>query len=107
MTAPAAKAAKDAPPWPPAPGKYVDAGRARTSWLIWDLLGRNTSRPWDQDAKLANGPPRKAKPMPPLGKGLPLGDEELRTVIQWIDMGAQFEAVKPSEAEIRKENGAK
>jgi hypothetical protein len=45
--------------------------------------------------------------MPPLGKGLPLSDEELRTVIQWIDMGAQFEAVKPSEAETKKESGAK
>jgi hypothetical protein len=107
LTAPAGKASKDAQPWPPVPGKYVDAGRARTSWLVWDLLGCNTSRPWDQDGKLANGPPRKAKLMPPTGKGLPLSDEELRTVIQWIDMGAQLEAVKPSEAETRKESGAK
>jgi hypothetical protein len=107
LTAPAGKVSKDAQPWPPAPGKYVDAGRARTSWLVWELLGGNTSRPWDQDAKLANGPPRKAKLMPPAGKGIPLNDEELRTVIQWIDMGAQFEAAKPSEAETKKEGGAK
>jgi hypothetical protein len=107
LTAPAGKAPKDAQAWPPVPGKYVDAGRARTSWLVWDLLGCNTSRPWDQEAKLPDGPPRKVKMMPPAGKGLPLSDEELRTVIQWIDMGAQLEAVKPSEAETKKESGAK
>jgi len=66
------------------------------------ILGGNTSRPWDQDAELAIGPPRKGQTDARLSaKGLPLSDEELRTVIQWIDMGAQFEAVKPSEAETK------
>jgi hypothetical protein len=107
LTASVGKPSKDSQPWPPVPGKYVDAGRARTSWLIWELIGCNTSRPWDQHEKLPDAPPRKVESMPPTGKGLPLSEDELRTVIQWIDMGAQFEAVKPSDSETRKESGAK
>ena len=33
--------------------------------------------------------------MPPPEKGIPLREEDLRTLIQWIDLGAQFEPVKP------------
>jgi hypothetical protein len=73
----------------PQEGRYVDAGRARTSWLIWQLAGANTSRPWDLENKPAVT--RKVRPMPPPGHGHPLNDEELRTIIQWIDMGAQYE----------------
>ena len=29
------------------PGKYIHSGRARTSPLVWHLLGRNVARPWD------------------------------------------------------------
>ena len=89
LTAPAEP--KAAHPGVP-PGKYVDAGRARTSWLIWQLLGTNTSHPWDRDQKLAATRPRKINTMPPPAKGSPLSEEELRTVAQWIDLGAAFDA---------------
>jgi hypothetical protein len=97
LTAPAEKPSKDAAP-SPVPGKYVDAGRARTSWLVWQLTGADTSRPWDK----AMTKSRKVRTMPPPGKGTPPNAEDLRTLIQWIDMGAQFEAVKPTEPETRK-----
>jgi len=77
----------------PVRGKYLDAGRARTSWLIWQLMGTNTSRAWDRDGKLAAARPRKIRPMPPPGKGAPISEEELRTIVQWIDLGAQYETV--------------
>jgi hypothetical protein len=88
LTAPAASKAAD-----PGPrrGKYVDACSARTSWLMWQLLGTNTSRPWDRDAKAASTPPRKIRLMPP-AQGCPLTEEELRNVAQWIDLGAAFDA---------------
>jgi hypothetical protein len=80
-------------PWP-RPGRYVDAGRARTSWLVWQLLGTNTSRPWDPGGTPAEAPARQVKLMPPPDKGRPLRPEDVRTLIQWIDLGAQYEAVK-------------
>jgi hypothetical protein len=79
----------------PLAGRYVDAGRARTSWLIWQLAGQDTSRPWDLDGPEIKSTPREVKQMPPSGKGSPLREEEVRTLIQWIDLGAQLEAVKP------------
>jgi hypothetical protein len=80
----------------------VDAGRARTSWLIWQLSGADISRPWDRSSMPAEARHRKVQAMPPPGKGSPLDNEELRTVIQWIDMGAQYEAVGPAEPDARK-----
>lgn len=73
-------------------GRFVDAGRARTSRLVWLLAGTNTSRPWDQDARTAGQRRDRLHPMPPPGKGQPLSADELRTVIQWIDLGAPFDA---------------
>ncbi len=69
-------------------GRYVDPGRARTSWLVWQLFGRDVSRPWDLEQGSRAGEPREINKMPP-AKSKPLRSEELRTVIQWIDMGAQ------------------
>jgi hypothetical protein len=91
LLAPARSQAKKPEAWPQA-GKYVDPGRARTSWLIWQLTGGDTSRPWDHGERTAEAQPRKVKPMPPPGKGKPLRVEALRTFIQWIDLGAQYEA---------------
>lgn len=71
----------------PPRGKYVDPGRARTSRLVWHLFGRNTSRPWD-GARVRE----TAKPIPP-GQSEPLSAEDKRTFIQWIDMGAPWQAV--------------
>ncbi|MFB3777405.1 MAG: hypothetical protein ACE141_07325 [Bryobacteraceae bacterium] len=61
--------------------KYVDPGRARTSPLVWSILGRDTSREGDP------APKATVKPMPPAGSASLTGDEK-RTIIEWIDLGA-------------------
>lgn len=68
----------------------VESGRARTSPLVWQLAGRNTSRPWDAAVQV------KVPPSAPR-----MSAEELRTVILWIDLGAEFDAVKPSMEDVR------
>jgi hypothetical protein len=97
LLAPTGGEAKKPQRWP-STGRYVDAGRARTSWLTWQLTGQDTSRPWDHAEKASNATPRMVKQMPPPGNGSPLREEELLTFIQWIDMGAQLEAVRPPES---------
>lgn len=67
-------------PW----GLYVHPGRARTSPLVWHVLGRNTSRPWD-----GAWSQRPAKPIPP-GQVEPLSESERRLWVEWIDLGAAF-----------------
>lgn len=64
---------------------FVQPGRARASRLVWHLFGRNTSRPWDPEAAS-----REIHPMPE-GRP-PLTDEERRTIVEWIDMGAAWDA---------------
>jgi hypothetical protein len=83
-------------------GKYVDAGRARTSPLIWQLVGADVSRPWDRNSPRVGARHGEVQVMPPPGKGTPLNEEELKTVIQWIDLGAQYEAVEPAETETNR-----
>jgi hypothetical protein len=57
----------------------VRPGEARTSPLVWHLLGRRTDRPWDDvDAGVT------AKPAPERA----LSRDEILTLIQWIDLGA-------------------
>jgi hypothetical protein len=58
-------------------------GAARTSPLVWRLYSRKTARPWDNVP--VNG---IFAPMPPPG-ATPLTDQEKRTIIEWIDLGAQ------------------
>ena len=65
--------------------KFVDPGRARTSRLVWSILGRNTSRPWD------SVPTATVRRMPPSGSAS-LAAEEIRTIIEWIDLGALRES---------------
>ncbi len=72
----------------PGEGKYVHAGRARTSPLIWHLYGRNTSRPWDATAAGTAA----VKKMPPDGAPA-LTDDEKRTLVEWIDMGALWDGI--------------
>ena len=67
--------------------QYVDPGRARTSPLIWHVFGRNTSRPWDAEASQ-----KPVKRMPP-GKAKPLSNDEKRTLVEWIDMGALWDGI--------------
>ncbi|MBN1441618.1 MAG: hypothetical protein JXA90_02865 [Planctomycetes bacterium] len=68
-------------------GAYVDRGRARTSHLIWRLLGRNTSRPWDAAPRDAGR--GGVKIMPPAGAQA-LSEAEKRTFVEWIDLGAPW-----------------
>lgn len=70
------------PNFPAAVAHYVDPGRARTSRLVWAILGRNTARPWDTVAPAAL--PSK---MPPAGSPA-LTEMERRAIIEWIDLGA-------------------
>lgn len=83
------------------PDALVEPGRARTSRLIWQLTGRNTSRPWDATAKAKTSAPASSTPR--------LSADELRTLILWIDLGAQYEAAaaKPSVSESTKEGDTK
>ena len=66
--------------------RYVHPGRARTSPLVWHLYGRNTGRPWDgavaerEFAVL----PEEAEPL--------LTEAQRRTVVEWIDLGAAWDA---------------
>lgn len=85
----------------PLPGRYVDAGRARTSWLIWQLVGQNTARAWDYKAMDALAGSREVRQMPPAGAGDAMRAESVRTIIQWIDLGAPLDPVEgttPAEA---------
>ena len=72
----------------PVVGKYVHPGQARSSYLIWRLYGRNTSRPWDA----SYNPGQKVEAHPPAGAE-PLTREELMTFVEWIDLGAHWDGV--------------
>ena len=74
-------------------GRYVHPGRARTSPLIWHLFGRNTSRPWDGDAI--------ERPVKPIAahEVEPLTDDERRTFVEWVDLGALWNGIPESEHE--------
>jgi hypothetical protein len=65
-------------------GRYVHPHRARTSPVIWHLLGRNTARPWDGAAAQA--------PATPMPAGASLGEDERRLFVEWIDLGALWDA---------------
>lgn len=68
-------------------GLYIDPGRARSSPLIWRLLGRNTSRPWDATF---DGAASRGLPHP---DAAPLSADELQTMIEWIDLGALWDGI--------------
>ena len=99
----ALRSAVEGGPGAPSPvpqrGKYVDAGRARTSPLVWRLFGADTSRPWDRNLGPVGSAPKQAKLMPPPDKGGPLSAEEIRILVEWIDSGASWEAIRTNESE--------
>jgi hypothetical protein len=66
--------------------RYVDPGHARTSPLVWQVFGRNTSRPWDAAA----GRPGPAPSACEAGR---LTAGERRTLIEWIDTGALWDGI--------------
>jgi hypothetical protein len=65
-------------------GRYVVPYRARTSPLIWHIMGRNTARPWDGEAAHAEARPMSA--------GAGLTDDERQLFIEWIDLGALWDS---------------
>ncbi len=69
-----------APRW-----KYVHPGQARTSPLVWHLLGVNTSRPWD--GPVAQQPIKSI----PSDKAPSLSAEETDVFVRWIDLGARWQ----------------
>jgi len=70
----------------------VDPGRARTSPLVWRIRGRNTARPWDADQ--AHDPPQTLPP----DCAEALTEDERRTIVEWIDLGALWDGI-PDESE--------
>ena len=76
-----------APGSQPGYGKYVHAGKARTSPLVWRIFGRNTSRPWDTAFSQRDVPQ-----MPP-DQSPALTEDEKRTFVEWIDMGALWDGI--------------
>jgi hypothetical protein len=69
-------------------GTYAHPGRARTSPLVWHLFGRNTSRPWD--GAFATRPVRA------MTKDVGLTAEERQLFVEWIDLGALWDATAPT-----------
>jgi len=67
--------------------RYLTPGEARSSPLVWRILGRNTSRPWD--ASFGCGGPSGVCPPP---GAAPLTPEEKLTIIEWVDLGACWSA---------------
>lgn len=65
-------------------GKYVHPGRSRTSPLIWHIFARNTARPWDGAFS-----EQTVKQMPPK-ESVALTENEKRTFVEWIDLGAMW-----------------
>jgi hypothetical protein len=61
--------------------RSVRPGSARTSPLVWHLLGRVTVRPWDREAAA------EAKRWVPPEPSVPMTWDERQTIFEWIDLG--------------------
>jgi hypothetical protein len=72
-------------------GRLVEPGTARRSPLVWRLLGRDTSRDWDRGERPAQEVPQDHVDL--------LSPDELRTLIEWIDLGAQWDPTVDSPPE--------
>jgi hypothetical protein len=70
----------------------IHPGRARTSPLIWHLLGRRDTYPWDED-----GAEQEFKAMPPEA-AVQLTEEEVQTFVEWVDLGAQLDGIPEGSA---------
>jgi hypothetical protein len=76
--------------------KYVQPGRARTSLMIWRVMGRVTSRPWDQvdtaeNPDLGRMPPQEAEA---------LTQAQKQILIEWIDLGAAWDGIPAVESDV-------
>lgn len=74
-------------------GRWIYVGRARSSPLMWHVLGRDTRRPWDLMS--AHGGESEVKPGVS-GAGNPLLTPlEIRVLAEWIDFGAHWAVTRP------------
>jgi hypothetical protein len=62
--------------------------------LVWHLFGRNTARPWD------GGHDEAAHVPMPSGEAEPLTDDERRTLVEWIDLGAPWNGAGAEAQEV-------
>jgi hypothetical protein len=84
-------------------GKYIHPGKARTSPLIWQMFGRNTSQPWDE---VVVNYPLKGN----LNEhSTLLSDDDKHTLVEWIDLGARFNnmEINPASSHAKNSSGAK
>jgi hypothetical protein len=70
-----------------AAGSLVHPGRARASPLIWRMFGRNTTRAWD------DAPTQASHSVALHPEARPLTADERQTLVEWIDLGAQWDGV--------------
>ena len=63
--------------------RLVHPGASRTSPLIWHIMGRNTSRPWDASSFV------QEVTLPDVSSAL--SDREKTVFVEWIDMGAAWD----------------
>lgn len=75
---------------------YIDPGRARTSYLVWLLFGRDTSRPWDRDEVTPGEVPASHLDL--------LDGAERRTIVEWIDLGARWDMTLPAGFELQEDS---
>jgi len=61
--------------------RWIDPGRARTSPLIWHILGKATNLPWDGPVQGQN------ESVPNMGTTL-VRPVHAQVMIEWIDLGA-------------------
>jgi hypothetical protein len=79
-----------------ADGRFIDPGRARTSYLIWLLFGRDTSRRWDRDGAGARDVSASHLDL--------LNEDERRTFVEWIDLGARWDMTPPTRSDMQRDS---
>jgi hypothetical protein len=79
-----------------ADGRFIDPGRARTSYLIWLLFGRDTSRRWDRDGAGARDVSASHLDL--------LNEDERRTFVEWIDLGARWDMAPPTRSDMQRDS---
>ncbi len=60
--------------------RFLEPGCARTSRVVWHVVGRNTARPWDGAVV--------RQVAAPMSKDAGLKEDERRLFVEWIDLGA-------------------
>jgi hypothetical protein len=79
-----------------ADGRFIDPGRARTSYLIWLLFGRDTSRRWDRDGAGARDVSASHLDL--------LNEDERRTFVEWLELGARWDMTPPTRSHMQRDS---